>query len=258
MENKNSIVDLTFYATLLSAFFYSASWFYEFGFCNYFQIPSYYISVNAATILRDGGPIFYVISFLIFMDIIGSTGSNEEREFQSMVTSTLVFSALIVFDALSYGMDYENYFSAALGLTMFFLSAVYIPISFYSKHSKSEEKASWVKKYKFYYEHAVQRSELFEIASPLGLNSIRYLVIGFLLINLSYHAGYYTAKTETTYYSLSTNNIILREYGRRMISVRIIKVGSSYTYKFLNIVNMDSIGAINLSKITLLYPISRK
>jgi hypothetical protein len=135
---------------------------------------------------------------------------------------------------------------------------VYIPIVFYKNHSKDHEKASWAKRYAFFHENVVQRSELFELAGPFGLNSIRYLVLAILLINLNYHVGYYKAENEKTYYSTSTNNIILREYGNYMISAKIIKSGPTLFYDSLNIINMKSVGLMSISKIKLPHQIKFK
>ena len=268
---KSWITDALIIA-LVTAGAYLLALYYEIGFCDYFNIPHYFISLNPSLILEVSVPVF-VLSLLIVLGIIFVSMLIEYLSTSRMGIFSMLVFITFVYSIYFLIMMLNNKNNQVLHTICFLISLVVLMFIFLKPFTFRQNSST------NYWERLVENVVITEDSSILNrllrLYSFNILVLCLVLFSVVlgipfyYKAGRDSAMNQEDFLvvrpspSSEDKLVILRSYGERFFAVRTIPTNSEKVLfeKKLFIFKMsDSVTtktALSLEKVGKLSPLQQ-
>ncbi len=239
---KNLLTDAIF-ISLATAFIYLATYFYEFGYCAHFGIPTYLISLNTTTVLVAAGAIgSFVFSYLQLIGFLmpiwsRANKSGEKRSPYSyiLLVNFLYFAVGAAFlKAYGFGLSGFLLFAFILAVINFFSFGVPLILSIGQGPIKERLREIEI----------IHDENPFDISKYIhewiGRKGLLLFIFPFVTFGFCYLVGNGQAAKQVRFLTLSehADYVVLRVYGDMVVAGRVDfekkEVGPNYLIERIN------------------------
>lgn len=235
---------------------YAISFLYEIGYCNTFNIPSYFIKLSPTTIFIGMSSIalFLLLYFMtrFFCENFLGTGP-----ISSGIKRLAMPSLISLYIIALFGADWKRLSGVLIGLVFIIFMQFGVPLFTQSKHPtyrdklEAEDKAEW--------EWDKFRKNITKYFGP-GL--MQFFLLLFLLLWAAYFTGVAHAEQQREFLVIETEPqlVVLRNYGNEFICGRFNETTKELlnVFSFLNRDNLDQNVSFKLKKVGPLKPVELK